>query len=74
MSSDGPNPRVLGWYYAMAQVGFEMVAPIALGWWLDSMLASTPWIMVGGVVLGAVGGIWHLVILANQKPREDDKP
>jgi F0F1-type ATP synthase assembly protein I len=74
MSSNGPNPRLLGWYYAMAQVGFEMVAPIALGWWLDSLLDSGPWILVAGVILGMAGGFLHLVILANHEPPEDDKP
>ncbi len=74
MADNGPDPRQLGWYYALAQVGFEMVVPIALGWWLDSVFGSEPWILVVGVVLGLVVGFTHLVFLVNQKPPEDGKP
>ena len=73
MPFNGPDPRLLGWYYAMAQVGFEMVAPIALGWWLDSLFGTAPWILIAGVFLGLVGGFLHLVVLANRKPPEDDR-
>jgi len=74
MAENGPNPRLLGWYYALAQIGFEMVAPIALGWWLDSVLDSQPWILIVGVVLGLALGLLHLVVLTQHKPPEDDQP
>lgn len=74
MPAGGPSPRLLGWYYALAQVGLEMVVPIALGWWLDSKLGSEPWLLVVGVMLGLAVGIVHLVALANRRPPEDEQP
>jgi F0F1-type ATP synthase assembly protein I len=66
-----PDPRQLARYFALAQVGFEMVVPIGLGWWLDDIFGSTPWLTVVGVILGLSLGIWHLVVLGN---RQDETP
>jgi F0F1-type ATP synthase assembly protein I len=69
--------RQLGIYYAMAQVGLEMVVPIGLGWWADEQLGSAPWLLVLGVILGFVLGIVHLVALTRQdesKPPKDKEP
>ena len=74
MAPNEPSPRRLGWYYALAQVGFEMVAPIALGLWLDSVFDSRPWLVVIGAVLGLAVGFLHLVALLNQEPPENDTP
>jgi len=73
MTLSGPDRRQLGWYYALSQVGFEMVAPIALGWWLDGVFGTTPWILVVCVVLGLGVGFVHLILLVNNRPREDDR-
>ena len=64
-----PDPRQLGKYYALAQVGFEMAAPIALGAYLDHSLGWSPWGVVVGAILGLAGGLLHLLALVNQ----DDK-
>lgn len=74
MAENGPSPRQLGWYYAMAQVGLEMVVPVGLGWWLDSVFGTQPWILVVGVVLGLALGIIHLVALSNRPPPENRSP
>jgi hypothetical protein len=58
-----PSPRELAKYYSLAQVGLEMVAPIALGVWLDTRFELMPWLTVTGAVLGLVGGMAHLLIL-----------
>ncbi len=63
-----PTRRQLGRYYAMAQVGVEMVVPIVVAWWLDQQLDTSPWILVIGVVAGLVLGIGHLIVLT----RDDD--
>ncbi len=63
MPADLPSPREVAKYYALAQVGLEMVAPIALGAWLDSRYDLTPWGTVVGAVLGLVGGFTHLLVL-----------
>jgi hypothetical protein len=67
-NSDSPQ---LGRYFVLTQVGFEMVVPIAVGWWLDDKLGWSPWLTVTGVVLGLVLGFMHLVVVAN---RQDDSP
>lgn len=61
------NPRELGRYYALAQIGMEMVVPVAAGIALDYYLGWTPWGAVGGAVLGLVGGMAHLITIVNQR-------
>src|SRR5262249_43401211 len=56
------SPRELGLYIAISQVGLEMVAPVGLGWLLDSWLGWQPWGIIAGAVLGLVLGITHLVV------------
>jgi ATP synthase protein I len=80
MAPQEPDRRQLGTYYAIAQVGIEMVVPIGLGWWADQQLGSAPWLLVVGVVLGFVLGIWHLVVLTrnnearNESSERDREP
>ncbi len=72
-----PNdPRQLGRAFAMAQVGFEMVAPIVLGLILDNQFRTGPWLTIVGAVLGLVGGLYHLVILGQKadEPPPDEPP
>jgi ATP synthase protein I len=63
MPKGSPNPRELAKYYSLAQVGFEMVAPIALGVWLDTRYGLIPWLTIAGVVVGLVGGMMHLLVI-----------
>ena len=65
MPDQMPDPRQLGKYLALAQVGFEMVVPIGLGVWLDGLLGWSPWLTVTGVVLGFVLGLVHIVAMAS---------
>ncbi len=58
-----PDPKELARYYSLAQVGLEMVVPIALGVWLDSRFGLMPWCTVAGVVVGLVGGMAHLLVM-----------
>ena len=46
MSQD-PTPREMGYSFALAQIGVEMVVPTLLGFWIDDWLATTPWITIG---------------------------
>ncbi len=70
-----PSPEELGRYFALSQIGLEMVAPIGLGLALDYWLGSSPWGAVIGAILGFVGGITHLIVLVNQrKEKEESKP
>lgn len=67
MANGPPNPRDLGYYFAIGQVGLEMVLPIALGAFLDYRFGWAPWATVAGVALGLVGGVAHLVTLAGRQ-------
>ena len=73
MSDNAPTPRDMGRYFALAQVGLEMVLPIVLGVFLDRWLRWAPWGVVAGAVLGLVGGLWHLVLLLNRFDDKDSK-
>ena len=72
MSQD-PKPRELSFYYSLAQIGFEMVVPIALGVFLDDWLGLTPWITSVMAVVGFAGGLLHMVLMLNQRDREDSR-
>jgi ATP synthase protein I len=73
MAADGPDRRQQAKYYAMAQVGMEMAAPIGLGAFLDVRFGWMPWSTVIGAVLGLGGGMFHLVKLMNQNDSTEDK-
>jgi F0F1-type ATP synthase assembly protein I len=75
MPPDLPSPKELGFYFELAQVGLEMVVPVALGAALDHYLHWSPWGVVGGAVLGLVGGLAHLVAILNRQERRrpDDR-
>ena len=52
----------MGYYFALAQIGLEMVLPVVRAGissidWLDTI----PWITWSLVVLGFVGGLIHLI-------------
>ena len=71
MSKPGgqPDQKELGFYFALGQVGLEMVVPIGIGIAIDSYLNWSPWATAGGAVLGLFGGLTHLVVLLNQQER-----
>ena len=74
MSDGPPNHREMGRYFALAQVGLEMVAPVAVGAYLDSRLGWAPWGVVGGAVLGLVGGLAHLLVMLKRFEPKDSPP
>jgi F0F1-type ATP synthase assembly protein I len=66
VSAKDPDPKQIGRYYAMAQVGLEMAAPIGIGAFLDTRFGWLPWATIAGALLGLGGGLYHLVKLLNQ--------
>jgi len=64
------HPRQLAYYFTLSQVGFEMAAPIGLGYLIDHWLGWLPWTTIAGAVVGLVGGLVHLVVLSNKPPKE----
>lgn len=73
MPSGPQHPWEFGYYVSLAQVGLEMVAPIGIGLLLDYWLGWAPWGVVSGAVVGLVGGIAHLVALANRRDDSDSR-
>ena len=75
MASGPPDPKEIGFYWSLAQVGFEMVVPIALGVFLDNRFGWTPWAAIVGAVFGFAGGLGHLILLLNRhdRPRPGNK-
>jgi ATP synthase protein I len=66
-----PTPRELGYYFALAQVGLEMVLPATIGVFLDQWLNTIPWITIILAIFGFAGGLFHLVSLLNRKQRDE---
>ncbi len=74
MAQPPPNSRELGYYFALAQIGLEMVAPMGIGVVLDYYCGWTPWAAVIGCVLGFAGGMVHLVLMVQKHDAEERKP
>ena len=75
--SQKPTSRDLGYYAALAQVGFEMVLPAIGGYYLDEWLHTTPWLMIAAAVFGFAASLVHLFAILRQKQRDessDPKP
>lgn len=62
-SSRGPQGlEELGRYAGLGlQFASTMAVLGALGWWLDRRLGTLPWLLVLGVVVGAIGGFVRIV-------------
>jgi ATP synthase protein I len=48
-------------YAAAFSLFAAVVSGLGLGWLLDRWLGTKPWLMVVGIVLGAVAGFYELV-------------
>lgn len=66
-----PEGKDLGRYFAIGQVGFEMVLPIAAGILLDTYLGWAPWGVVVGTIVGFAGGLLHLVLVVRKLDKKD---
>ena len=45
---------------AGTQYAASIIVCLLVGWWLDGRLGTTPWLLMAGVVLGAVAGFYNL--------------
>ena len=65
-----PDPeenRKTGFAYAAGITLFASVAVFcALGWFLDKWLATQPWLLVVGIVLGSAVGLFEFVRLSSK--------
>jgi ATP synthase protein I len=62
--------RRLGLYLTLGQAGTEMVMPFVVGLIADRYLGTLPWLTITGVVVGFVGGLAHMIIIANRLNRD----
>ena len=57
-------------------VGLQFALTIALsaygGWWVDARWGTSPWLLIGGCLLGSVGGFYHLYrTLVGEAPKTE---
>ena len=69
-----PDSRELGYYFALAQIGLEMVMPMGIGVLLDYWLGWMPWATIIGLILGFTGGLIHLVTMIRQHDAQKRQP
>jgi hypothetical protein len=67
------DAKEYGQLFLLASVSLEMVAPMAIGWLLDRTFGWQPWGVIGGALFGMIGGIVHLVLLAQKQDRPANK-
>jgi F0F1-type ATP synthase assembly protein I len=68
------DAKQMGRYFALAQVGMEMVMPVVAGGLVDYYMQWGPWGMIAGAVFGFLAGIIHLVMLSSRNGDADNKP
>jgi F0F1-type ATP synthase assembly protein I len=59
------QPADLNWSSLLgigAVVAGVLVAGLALGWWIDTLLDTSPIFVLVGIALGIAGGIWHTIV------------
>ena len=65
MPIQAPNGHEKLSSWALAGTGVELAAAVGgmtvLGWWLDHLLATTPWLLVIGALLGFSGGLYNFL-------------
>lgn len=54
------------------QLALGVVVLFFVGRWLDEKLGTSPWFMLVGLFIGAVGGIFNFVRMATQLGKEED--
>ncbi len=71
MPEGRPDLKELGYYFALAQVGLEMVAPLGIGIALDAYFGWKPWATVIGAIFGFTGGLLHLILMVKQHDKSE---
>ncbi len=61
--------EALAWH-RMAGIGVEFIVAVGLfaglGWFADSKLGTSPWLLIAGCGLGFVGGLWNMMKAARK--------
>ena len=53
-------------YGAVLTLAFSIVSCLLVGWALDRWLGTSPWLIVAGIVLGAVAGFMQFIRLMSR--------
>ena len=53
-------------YGAVLSLAFSIVSGLVAGWALDRWLATSPWLIVAGIVLGSVAGFMQFIRLMSR--------
>ena len=53
-------------YAAVLSILFSIISFLIVGWLLDRWLGTSPWLVVGGVVLGSVIGFYEFIRLISK--------
>jgi ATP synthase protein I len=48
-------------YVAVLSLAFSIVSCLLLGWVLDRLLGTSPWLIVAGILLGSVAGFMQFI-------------
>ena len=66
-TTDQEENRKAGFAYA---AGFTLVATVVafcgLGWLLDRWLATEPWLVIAGIVVGSAAGLYQFIRLSSK--------
>ncbi len=54
------------------QLALSVVVFFFIGKWLDGRMGTSPWFMLGGLVLGAVGGMIKFITSALNMAKQQD--
>lgn len=46
-----------------------MLGGAAIGWALDQLLETSPWLLLVMLFLGTAAGFWNIIKLSNQRPK-----
>lgn len=56
------------------QFTLMMLIPVGLGYWLDTLIDTLPWLTVAGATFGCVGGmVWVVKSVFRMESRDDEK-
>jgi ATP synthase protein I len=67
MADDQETNRKSGLAYAAAFSLFSAVlAGLIAGWLLDRWLGTQPWLLIAGIVLGAVAGFYEFIRVSSK--------
>ena len=63
---DNENRRSGMAYAAALSLFFTVATLLGLGWLLDRWLATSPWLMVAGIVLGSALGLYEFIRITSK--------